>query len=196
MTTTQTMTSTQATPTPKESARKGAGTLSLDGLARMDVTELGALYARGDMPDSLHALDGHPRGRMLAVRGVDRGSLGSLLRRLSSAAFFPWGGKSFTAQSDTDGRGVNRVHLGGRHQLFPFHTLLGSSAIDRRPCVILDYDLPDNPGFIRAIHDEVRQIEPGLFLGPAMLKQSDGPAFVLWFALDTRAQHGPIGEKQ
>jgi hypothetical protein len=189
------MTTTQETTPKKATERRSAGALTLDQLARMDVAELGALYARGAMPDSLHALDGHPKGRMLAVRGLDRGSRGSLVRRLASAALFPWGGKSFTAKSDTSGRGVNRVHLGGRHQLFPFHTLVGSSSLDRRPCVILDYDLPDNPGFIRAIHDEVREIEAGLFLGPAMLKRTGSHAFVLWFALDTRAQQSPIGDK-
>lgn len=191
------MTTTQTTGRHEGTKKNDRRSLTLDDLARMDVAELGACYARGEMPESLHALDGHPRGRMLAVRGLDRGSRGSLVRRLASAAFFPWGGKSFTAQSDTDGRGVNRVHLGGRHQLFPFHTRVGSSSLDRRPCVVLDYDLPDNPGFIRAIHDEVREIEPGLFLGPAMLKrEGDAHAFVLWFALDTRTPQSPIGEKE
>ena len=59
------------------------------------------------------------------------------------------------------------------------------------PCIVLDYDLPDNPGVIRAIHDELREIEPQLFLGPAMLKAKAGPKFVLWFALDTSVQSSP-----
>ena len=50
------------------------------------------------------------------------------------------------------------------------------------------------PYLIRAIHDEVREIERGLFLGPAMWKSKDGPKFVLWFALDTRVQSEPIGK--
>ena len=46
---------------------------------------------------------------------------------------------------------------------------------------------------IRQIHDEIREVSPGLFLGPAMWKTKAAPAFVLWFALDTRAQAKAIG---
>ena len=59
----------------------------------------------------------------------------------------------------------------------------------------LDYDLADNPWAIRQIHDEVREVSPGLFLGPAMWKTEGAPAFVLWFALDTRDQARPIGAR-
>ena len=166
--------------------------LDLDALARMDVKELGRLYARGTTPPDVSALEGHPRGRMLSVKALDRGLSFRLLRRLSGAGWFPWGGKSFSGRSAA-GTGVNRVHLGGRHQLFPFHTSIRPSVTDGAPCIALDYDLPDNPALIRAIHDEVREIAPGLFLGPAMAKGAAGPSFVLWFALDTRTQARPIG---
>jgi hypothetical protein len=41
----------------------------------------------------------------------------------------------------------------------------------------------------------VREVAPGLYLGPAMWKTATAPAFVLWFALDTRVQAQPIGAK-
>jgi hypothetical protein len=179
--------------TPAERASPPGAAHTLASLAAMSVDELGRLYAGGLAPTSLAALDGHPRGRMLAVRGLDAGLAAEALRRFSGAAGFPWGGKSFTARDAGAGAGVNRVHLGGRHQLFPFHTRLGPSVVDGRPAVILDYDLPDNPGFIRAIHDEVREVSPGLYLGPAMWKAATGPKLVLWFALDTRDQQEPVG---
>lgn len=133
-------------------------------------------------------LAGHPRGRMLAVRGLDRGPLAGWIERLSAAAFFPWGGKSFAGAGNA-GTGINRVQLGsaGRHNLFPFATSIAASALDGRDAIVLDYDLPENPGLIRAIHDEVRAIEPGLYLGPAMWKgRANQKTLVLWFALDTR----------
>ncbi|MCC6872776.1 MAG: hypothetical protein IT378_00595 [Sandaracinaceae bacterium] len=165
--------------TPVSSPRT-ARSLDLSDLAAMRASELAALYAKGRVPNSLAALDGHPRGRMLAVRGLDRGRASSILRSLSGAARFPWGGKSFAS-----GGGINRVHLGGRHQLFPFRTSFAPSVIDGAPCVKLDYDLTDNPAFIRKIHDEIREIDPALFLGPAMWKRAGrAPALVLWFALD------------
>lgn len=125
---------------------------------------------------------------MLAVHALDRGLAARWLRRLAGAGFFPWGGKSFAGAGQA-GTGINRVRLGGagNHNLFPFETSLGQSAIDGERTIVLDYDLADNPGLIRAIHDEVRAIEPGLYLGPAMWKGAGGKkTLVLWFALDTR----------
>ncbi len=168
-------------------APRTAPITALDDLARLSDAELAELYDRGAPPTSLAALDGQPRGRMLAVRRLERGPVGRWLTRFAAHDRFPWGGKSFRADGET-GRGINRVQLGGRHQLFPFRTATGPSELDGGPCVRLDYDLPVNPRIIRAIHDEVREVRPGLFLGPAMLKGSGGPRLVLWFALDTTVQ--------
>lgn len=171
---------------PKAPAR------DLDTLSRMGSNELGSLYAGGTVPPRLGVLEGHPRGRMLAVRALDHGAPGRLLRSVASAAAFPWGGKSFRGDG-SEGAGANRVHLFGRHQLFPFVTRFQPSVVDGAPCIALDYDLPDNPGAIRAIHDEIREVAPGLYLGPAMWKARSGPRLVLWFGLDTRVQAPPIG---
>ncbi len=187
------METTTTTATRSKATRK-EGDLDLDALARLDVGALGELYARASRPTSVSGLEGRPRGRMLAVRSLDGRRRGGTIRSLAAARWFPWGGKSFTG-TGASGRGSNRVHLGGRHELFPFHTSVRPSVIDGEPCVMLDYDLPDNPGFIRAIHDEVREVEPGLYLGPAMWKGAEGPVLVLWFALDTREQAVPVGEK-
>ena len=191
METTQTVSTTPRSSRSRATATS-APPLDLDALSRMDVAELGALYGRGVHPENMDALEGNPRGRMLAVKTLDRGVAGGAIRSLAGAAFFPWGGKTFAGRGST-GTGVNRLHLFGRHQLFPFHTRIAASAIDGGPCVVLDYDLPDNPALIRKIHDEVREVSPGLFLGPAMWKTVKGPALVLWFALDTRVQSKPVG---
>jgi hypothetical protein len=71
--------------------------------------------------------------------------------------------------------------------LFPFDTRFGASAIDGKPALILDYDLSVNPPYIRHIHDEIREVSPGLFLGPAMWKTAKDKVLVLWFALDRYA---------
>jgi hypothetical protein len=190
-TTFETNRSTQGT-----SATASSRSLTLDDLGAMDVPALGALFAAGTVPTSVSSLDGHPRGRMLAVKHLDHGAIFGALRRFAGGRAFPWGGKSFTSSGPTatEGTGINRVHLGGRHNLFPFHTRFEPSRLDGQPALILDYDLPDNPGFIRAIHDEVRLVGEGLWLGPAMWKTRAEPVFVLWFALDTRIQATPIGD--
>jgi len=174
--------------THSEPSRGRASTRSrtLDDLAEMSFRELGELYASGTVPDSLSAIDGDLVGRMLAVAKLDRGTMRAL------AAFarrrgFPWAGKSFRAESAGRGTGINRVRLGaaGRHRLFPFETRFGESVIDSRACVVLDYDLADNPAAIRAIHDEVRLVGPRLLLGPACVKRAGKkPGVVLWFALE------------
>lgn len=165
----------------------------LDQLALHDGARLEALYRAGAVPSSLDALDGHPTGRMLAVRGLERGLVRAPVRSLAAARLFPWGGKSFSSVDASRGRGINRVHLGGRHLLFPFETRVEASAIDGAPTVVLDYDLPDNPRLIARIHDEIREVSPGLYLGPAMWKSGTTRTLVLWFALDTRAQAPVIG---
>jgi hypothetical protein len=158
---------------------------TLDELAGLDVAALEALYRGGGVPASLRALDGSPTCRMLAVRGLDRAPLAGALRALARARFFPWAGKSFQAHDDGAGTGINRVRLAGTRRWFPFHTRVEPSAIDGAPCILLDYDRADNPRPIRMIRDELREVAPGLFLGPAMLDTGSGaPRLIVFFACD------------
>lgn len=162
---------------------------SLDTLARRSSEELDALYRTATVSSTMRAADGPLVGRMLAVRGLPPGLKGPLARWAASRSFV-WEGKTFAADSDTHGSGINRISVPGvfgRQNLFPFDTLFGPSAIDGRPTLILDYELDVNPSYIRHIHDEVREVSPGLFLGPAMWKGAGGKkTLLLWFALDSR----------
>lgn len=154
---------------------------SLDALAAMSFSELERLYRDAPAPIALE-LHGRPLGRMLAVRFTR--ALSGPLKRFAASSGFPWAGKTFARESETQGRGINRIRLGGRHQLFGFITRVQDSAVDGRPCIALDYEQSQNPGFIQAIHDEIREVSPGLWLGPAMWKTDSGPRTVLWFALN------------
>jgi hypothetical protein len=166
---------------------------TLDSLSRRTSDELEALYRISTVSSSMHAADGELQGRMLAVRGLP-GVLAKPLRQWAASRSFMWEGKTFQASNDTRGVGHNRVlvkNVLGRQNLFPFDTLFGASAIDRQPTLILDYDLAVNPGYIRHVHDEIREVSPGLFMGPAMWKRgntsaSAEKALILWFALDSR----------
>ena len=104
-----------------------------------------------------------------------------IVRRAARSRVFPWAGKSFASFDETRGRGINRVRLLG--DAFAFETSIGPSVIDDRPCLILDYDQPSNPWIIRQVHDELRQVAPGLYLGPAMWKRKSGPKLLLYFAI-------------
>lgn len=162
---------------------------SLDSLAKLALPELDALYRAGSCPGNMHDADGKLIGRMLAVRGVPPG-FSEPLRRWAASPTFVWEGKTFEAAGDTRGRGINRVcvpGIFGRQNLFPFETSFGTSAIDGKPTLVLDYDLAVNPPYIRRIHDEIREVSPQLFLGPAMWKSGSEKTLVLWFALDARS---------
>jgi len=171
-----------ATATAAE-GRFTAPTLTVDDLAAMTTAELDALYRQCTVPDSLSALDGTPPGRMLAIRGLDSGTALGTIANIARHRAFPWDGKSFRSHASDRGEGINRTTLLG--DVYRFETSIQASAIDSAPAVYLEYDLPENPFFIRAIWDEVREASPGLFFGPAMIKRRSGaPTLVLWFACD------------
>lgn len=173
-------------PPPRTAA--AATPRTLDELAALDVRALEAVYRGGAVPASLHALDGDPVCRMLAVRGLDGGGAGAAVRALARARWFPWAGKTFAARDDGAGDGINRVRLAGGKRWFPFTTRVEPSAIDGAPCILLDYRLAVNPRPIQMIRDELREVHPGLFLGPAMLDTGrSAPRLALWFACDLGA---------
>jgi hypothetical protein len=162
--------------------------LSLDDLSRMRSEELERLYKKGRLPASLSALNGPLTGRMLAVKKLESERVAGPLRRFAGSKKFVWGGKTFSSRTDREGDGINRINAPGvlgRQNLFPFTTRFATSEIDGKNAIVLDYDHPENPAYIRKIHDEVREVSPGVYLGPAMWKAKQGPVTVLWFALDT-----------
>lgn len=157
--------------------------LTLEELARRSVGELTRIYREAAAPGSLTALAGPLRGRMLTLAGpLGRGRARGLVAGLSRATFFPWRGKTFEAFDDDAGQGINRVHVLGER--YRFELGFGESALDGRPCVVLDYDVPDNPWPIRRLRDELRELSPGLFLGPALIETRTQPKLALFFAVD------------
>lgn len=165
--------------------------LTFDDLAAMSLDQLGELYAGGTVPDGFaQALDSKPKGRMIAVRGIDGVPvLNKVVDVFAKHPLFPWDGKSMAATSSATSDGINRIGPGGKMTWFPFKTSVQSSVIDGNPTIVLDYEQDGNPVFIRKIHDEIREVAPGMYLGPAMAKvgKDKPPVLVLWFALDTNA---------
>jgi hypothetical protein len=167
----------------KRVATTQAPSFTLADLAQQGSRALAEIYATATTP-KLRDLDGTPRGRMLAFAGpLGKGRAFEGLRRFAAARYFPWDGKSFHSKNDVAGKGINRVR--GAGDWFRFETSIGPSAMDGKPCLILDYDVSPNPWVIRQIHDELRQVSPRLFLGPAMWKTKTHPKLVLFFAIAT-----------
>lgn len=162
--------------------------LTLDDLANLSTDDLGSLYAAGVAPANLAVLNGSTRGRLLAVMPLDGTPLARPLRWLAASRFFPWQGKHFDTRARKSGHGDNTIRLPFyRAQWFGFRTRISKSLLDGGDCIQLDYDSAANPRPLRRIRDELREVVPGLYLGPALWRRKkDGPVLLLWFALDTR----------
>src|SRR5688500_14043138 len=105
----QITTDTAPTPTPASLPRVPSPTShTLDSLAQLRFSELEALYRRAAAPLSIRAAEGALRGRMLALRGLERGAVASWLRRFAGSRQFVWEGKTFSARTDREGDGHNR----------------------------------------------------------------------------------------
>jgi hypothetical protein len=153
----------------------------LDRLLELPASDLQPMYERAGAPRLLD-VGGDLRGRMLAWPAIDkRPAFASALRAFASMPSFPWRGKSFTPD-DYRGEGINRV-FSDRFRLFRFETFIGKSRAGDFDALQLDYDLPKNPWFIRAIKDEIRELEPGLWLGQAYFKTKRRETLVLYFGL-------------
>jgi hypothetical protein len=159
-----------------------AAVLDLAALRSMTYAELDTLYRAGKKPNAISDLSGHARGAMLAWRWPRTGPLAWWLRAFGASSAFPWEGKSFDGSTD-EGTGINRVKFFGKRNWFPFKTRFANSFLDGNPTFLLDYSGPGNPPLIRSIVDEVREVAPGLYLGPAALKVKGRPRPVLFFAL-------------
>lgn len=160
-----------------------APVVDLKTLQRLTFKELEQLYRESKRPDSLTDLDGDARGAMLAWRTPASGPLAWLLRKLGDTNALPWEGKSFVASSAVEGDGINRIKFFGRRRWFPFGTRFDASIVDGQPTFVLDYAVRKNPPLIRSIVDEVREVAPGLYFGPAAIKVGGRPRLILFFAL-------------
>ena len=81
------------------------------------------------------------------------------------------------------GEGINRVTFFGQRRWFPFGTRFEASFLDGEPAFVLDYARPGNPPLIKSIVDEVREVAPKLYMGPAALKVSGRARPILFFAV-------------
>ena len=122
-------------------------------------------------------------GAMLAWRTPATGPLAWMLRSFGASKAFPWEGKTFKSETSEIGSGINRVRLLGKRRWFPFKTRFEASFLDGQPTFRLDYSDPANPPFIRSIVDEVREVAPRLYLGPAALLVKGKPRPILFFAV-------------
>jgi hypothetical protein len=163
-------------------------------LAGRSAGELEGLFARGRVPDP--PPDGRLRGSLLHL------TLGPAGAVLAPGAAI-WLGKRFDADH-ASGANVfsSRVHTLGRvltpaayrvswpedtrsYRALAFATSVGPGALDPGVEVLrIDYDLAANAPPFRRILDELVEVEPGVYLGQALLRRRGGHRRLAWFALE------------
>lgn len=159
--------------------------INLAKLQKMDFAALNRLYTQLAPPDTLDVLNGEHRGKLLAIAGIHRTPLGHLIDLFGKTPLFPWTGTTFSARSLIKGSGINRINLSiTRQEWFAFRTSFKSSLVDSRPCIHLSYALRENPLIMRGLVNEVRQVEPGLYLGPTFLPLGKRRLKLLYFAIE------------
>jgi hypothetical protein len=178
-------------PSPSSAARDRSEPLeaeahrrlqALDALLDRSSGELERLYVDARAP-RIGDVEGDLRGRMLAWPSLERRpGVAGAIRAFAGSRAFPWRGKSFHPKSELAGDGINRV-ISDRLRLFRFDTHIARSRAGDFDALQLDYDLAGNPPVIRSIKDEIRELEPGLWLGQAYLRTSTRHILWLYFAL-------------
>jgi hypothetical protein len=81
-----------------------------------------------------------------------------------------WLGKKFNA---TDHSGINLFTngKGGFSEKYRFKTYTGAGLKDNKVNVVkIDYDIPENPFWLRWILDEIVEVTPGRYLGKMIIR--------------------------
>lgn len=96
-----------------------------------------------------------------------------------------WKGKKFDRAKNI-GINVFGTRSGDDRLLYPFKTWQGKGLRDEEKDVLkIDYDLDENPFWLRPVLDEVVQVEPGVLLGKLHYRGIPGfPLTVTFFRLE------------
>ncbi|GEE03893.1 hypothetical protein nbrc107696_43390 [Gordonia spumicola] len=166
-----------------------------DDLTSMSHSELVELFLTLEAP-SLSEMVGEFDGTPLAQPGVLRTVVAAVKVR---NPLYRWKTKGFRQIDETSGRGYN-IHrwavTGSLVYRDPMTTRIADSDIDGRPAFQLDYRTFDTVNGLVNLLDDVRRVQPGLYLGFGMLGLTDRQRSVLQpFMLEatSRPYKGDVG---
>jgi cholesterol oxidase len=148
--------------------------LTLNDLAKMSAKELEALYALAKTP------------RISDMKGPSDGIALAGNADPSAIPFMPWKGKSFKPLNAVEGVGNNRMQKrphGEEVNEFNFKFTLGDPIDGDDAVIVLDYNNVGNAPQIRIIRDDIKKVNPSLFLGRMYQTTPRGFEFLLYFAL-------------
>ena len=97
-----------------------------------------------------------------------------------TAYYGSWKGKEFDSLNSS---GINVFQATPKDQkLYPFKTFVAKGLRDTTiDVLVLDYNLPENPWWLRHIRDEIVQVDKGVFFGKLFLEVIPGHPFALGY---------------
>lgn len=111
------------------------------------------------------------------LKGTKPGELSGFYKGTASVKT-TWKGKEFDSNSKT---GINIL---GDTKKYPFKIYTGKGLQDNVDVLKIDYNIKENPFWVRLILDELVEIAPNKYLGKAMIRVIPGfPFTVLFFSL-------------
>ena len=166
-------------PLPAVSPVLNRNSLELADLERLALPELLHLYRSADAPVP-GVLNGRVRGKVLAGPGM---FCLRPARALLNSPLWPWRGKRFDACA---GRGTNEFGIGRllTAAALPFEMNPGRCFDGSGPCMVVSYDLPENPRAQRSKRYEIRQVADRLFLSRALKLTDAGYELICFYGLE------------
>lgn len=154
----------------------GVGLVALAISNRMQRSTYQDSFARGQVPQP--KLDGFYPGTSHVAFGLPVPWLGKRFTLTPEGGTNTLSGLGGTLARIVTPRYKHFVHeSGGTVSGYNFKTLTGAGLRDPQVQVLkLDYNLPENPGLIRIIYDELVQVDPGRYLGKVYVQALPG-----WF---------------
>lgn len=120
----------------------------------------------------------------LFLSGTVPQSLDGFYRGSTHLPKFNWLGKSFNSAKAT---GFNNLQEDGKVvQRYPFKTYQAKGLQDKKLAVLrIDYDLAENPWWVKKVTDEIVEVGPGRLLGKVNYQILPGFALAIgYFALE------------
>ncbi len=169
-----------------EDSGVGAGSAALDltaeDLQGMAESELDDLYYDAATPE-IQELEGKYTGAVVEGRMFPLHSEEAL--DLLNMSWMPWGGKKFYPIDEEEARGCNWYRIGPfEHNGYGFVGRHTPAVYGPADAYIVDYDLPDNPGALRSVRDEVKRVNDDLYLGRTYMRIRGEHQFLMYFTLE------------
>lgn len=156
--------------------------LDAEDLQGRSEEELDELYREATTP-GIQELEGRYHGTVVSGR-VFPLDLDETLQ-IVNMPWMPWGGKKFYPIDEDEARGCNWYQVGPiERNGYSFVGRHAPAIYGRAEAYVFDYDLPDNPGAVRNVRDELKKVHDGLYLGRTYMRIRGEHQFVLYFALE------------